>query len=186
MRLPPLVSWKQRLQYSCHHSTIPLSIFFLQPSKGIQYSIRFCCERNLSFAYCTKYPLNQTPPILVPKPLKPQTTDSRFRDTIRLENMCQFQEQLWRCGCTNTLAKIPCHDLLRTKGKQCSGNRYRTDWIPCLCPGCEQAAAKNFAQGKEYQYRAELQNAAAVLELLKQAEKSRYPRKSNGFLDLYR
>ena len=84
------------------------------------------------------------------------------------------------------MTKIPCHNLLQTNGKQCSGNRYRTDWIPYLCPGCEQVGLKKLAEGKEVQFAMASESTAAVIELLKQSEKNEKPRKPDAFLDLYR
>ena len=84
------------------------------------------------------------------------------------------------------MTKLPCHELFETSGKKCGGNRYKTDWIPYLCPGCEQVAAKKLAEGKKHQFRAVFENAAAVSELLKQLGGNKNPRKSDGFLDLYK
>ena len=84
------------------------------------------------------------------------------------------------------MTKLPCHDLLWTNGKQCSGNRYKTDWMEYLCPGCEQVAAKKLAESKENQFEAVFENAAKVLQLLKQSENNENPRKSDSFLNLYR
>ena len=84
------------------------------------------------------------------------------------------------------MTKLPCHDLLRTNGKQCSGNRYKIDWMEYLCPGCEQVTAKKLAESKNFQFGAVFENAAKVLQLLKQSDNNDNRRKSDSFLDLYR
>lgn len=87
------------------------------------------------------------------------------------------------------MTKLPCHDLLQTSGKHgkhCGGNRYKMDWIPDLCPGCEQVAVKKLAERKKYELGAVFESAETVLELLRQSGEDNNTRKPSSFLDLYR
>ena len=164
----------------------PIVFILFRARSGPSFPSWICRARNLGFA-CYKHSLLDQRSLITAS--EPHTTNAclaRTTDSNSGHSMCQYQEQLWRCGCTHTMTKLPCHDLLQTSGKQCSGNRYRTDWIPDLCPGCEQVGAKKLAEGKRVQCAVAVESAAAVQELLKQSEKKQKARKSDAFLDLYR
>ena len=78
--------------------------------------------------------------------------------------------------------------MLKTNGKECGGDRFKTDYVESHCSNCEHSTAQKVAKRKLTDSRSAVNSAAAVIAFLGPEERtgSGQAHRVGGFLDLYR